>query len=75
MNENVYFRAWLANTVYAISGIWTLDWCGSQRKCPLTFEEIRMAACQEAFDRKFDSQYRESMRVTQLAATHKAYFH
>ena len=30
--DTIEFRAWLANTVYAVSGIWSYDWRGSQRK-------------------------------------------
>lgn len=42
MMDNIYFRAWVANAVHAVSGIWPLDWQGSQREHALTFEEIRM---------------------------------
>ena len=42
MMDNIYFRAWVANAVHAVSGIWPLDWQGSHREWPLTCEEIRM---------------------------------
>ena len=61
-SESVWFRAWVANAVHAVSGIWPYDWSGSQRKCPLTVEEIRAAACQEAFAEKFEHRFSDPMR-------------
>lgn len=49
MIENLFFRAWLANTVHAISGIWAYDWRGSQRKWPLTTAEIRVLEASSDF--------------------------
>jgi hypothetical protein len=46
MIDNLYFRAWLANTIHAVSGIWAYDWRGLERKRSLTFAEIQCAACQ-----------------------------
>ena len=68
MNESIYFRAWVANAVHAVSGIWAYDWSGSQRKHALTCEEIRMAACQVAGDENSHVLFRDSMRLCQLGA-------
>jgi len=75
MMDNIYFRAWVANTVHAISGIWPLDWQGSQRKCALTVEEIRMVACQEAFDVFAHHENCVFMRDTSEALTNKRLLH
>lgn len=63
MNEsnNPHFRAWVANAVHAISGIWPLDWQGSERKRALTTEEVRTAACQEVFAESFTEQFRSRL--------------
>jgi hypothetical protein len=73
--DDVYFRAWVANTCYAISGIWPLDWQGSQRKCALTTEEIRAAACQEVWERKFAHHFAELERLGELGTTNKPRIH
>ncbi len=74
MND-VYFRAWIANTVHAISGIWPLDWRGSERKRALTYAEISAAACQEEIARKFRIIFTESMRDRRVVSTHKPTIH
>lgn len=66
MLDCVYFRAWVANTVWELSGIWCLDWQGSQRKSLLTIEETRDAACQEAFAEKFADKNQAAMRAARL---------
>ena len=55
------FALWVANTVYAISGIWPLHLCGVDGKCALTFAQTRAPACQavsfhtnQALSRVFD---------------------
>mgnify|MGYP001228224721 CR=1 FL=1 len=73
--DSVYFRAWVANTVYAISGMWAFDWRGSQRTCALTTAEIRAAACQEVFERKLHSMNSMLARHGRLATTHKRVLH
>jgi hypothetical protein len=49
MSGNRYFDLWVAETIFAISGIWPEDLCGLERECALTFSEVRMAACQPGF--------------------------
>ena len=66
--SNIHFRAWVANAVHAVSGIWPLDWQGSQRKRALTCEEIRMAACQEEMADSFHVLFSDSARASQLGA-------
>lgn len=70
--DNVYFRAWVANAVHAVSGIWPYDWQGSQRKCALTVEEVRAVARQVAGYEKVADDFSASMRHSRLAATHIA---
>jgi len=40
------FALWVANTVYAISGIWPQHLCGMPSKEALTSTESRAAGCQ-----------------------------
>lgn len=56
-SDNAFFRAWVANTVWSLSGIWSLDWRGSTRKRALTYAEIRMVACQEGTVSAFSEHY------------------
>lgn len=69
MIDCIYFRAWVANSVYAVSGIWPLDWQGSQRKCALTFAEVRAAACQEVFADYLQSQILGTARHSAIVDT------
>jgi hypothetical protein len=73
--ENIYFRAWVSNAVHAVSGIWPLDWQGSQRKHALTCEEIRVAACQEGLEVFFHSQNQAFMRDASEVPTNKRLLH
>jgi hypothetical protein len=73
--ELIYFRAWVANTVYAISGIWAYDWRGSERKWLLTSEEIRMAACQEVSERYLHVLFQASALDSRLGTTNKRVLH
>jgi hypothetical protein len=72
VSDSIYFRAWVANTVHALSGIWPYDWQGSQRKCPLTYVEVRAAACQEDFAEKFDAEFLDSVRDSARVTTNKS---
>ena len=73
--DSIYFRAWLANTIYAISGIWSYDWRGSERKWLLTCEEIRTAACQEVSEPNLHGKNSSLMRHSRLATTNKRVLH
>ena len=64
VTDSIYFRAWCANAVHAVSGIWAYDWRGMQRKHALTVEEVRAAACQEGLLQNFDGSIQASMRAS-----------
>ena len=75
MLDNIFFRAWVANTCWELSGIWSYDWRGLSRKRALTFAEIRMVACQEVNEPFFDDANRAFMRVTSEVVTNKRVLH
>ena len=70
-SSNPHFRAWVANAVHAISGIWPLDWQGSERKRALTVEEIRAGICQEAFADSLEVWFRSRLWDSESASANQ----
>jgi len=67
---NDAFDLWVANAIFAISGIWPEHLSGSQRKCGLTCAGNRMDSCQGVCCDYFDPVNLGDMRISARVLTH-----
>ena len=68
------FARWVANTVYAVSGI-EPDFIDIDGECLLTYALSRMPACQDGFDDFLARQEQGSMRLLAIAPTNNGVLH
>ena len=69
------FRAWVANTVYGLSGIRVIDWRALERKCALTVAENGVNACQVGFEEYFSDRHSTFTPPNMVATTNKRVLH
>lgn len=68
--ESEAFDLWVANAIFAISGIWPEDLCGPQREYAPTCAASRAVACQGVSAKYFDPVDLGDMRLSARVLTH-----